>query len=184
MICLRSIYDFFVTLTQEPLWQTVPRLVLCNNFLICGWILEPDTLKCSACQMLHLRRIIRMLSLILELKKPKKLKVLVWQAKFESGIIFFGNWICREFIDFVNSDYIPSQKPQKTRQNYITLVWHTPLVMVPIWGVLPPKLSIKSHPTCDSLSLHTIQILQRFSVPFSGQMSINRLEKQIQNRFQ
>ena len=88
-MCSRSIYDFFVTLTQEPLWQTVPRLILGHNFLICGWILEPDTSKCSACQMLHLRCIIRMLSLISELKKPKKLKVLVWQAKFESGIILF-----------------------------------------------------------------------------------------------
>ena len=29
-----------------------------------------------------------MLSLISELKEPKKLKVLMWQAKFESGIIF------------------------------------------------------------------------------------------------
>ena len=87
--------------------------------------------------MLHLRRIVRMLSLISGLKKPKKLKVLVWQAKFESGIIFWGELNVSWVNHFVNSDYIPSQKAQKNQQNHITLVWHTPLVMVAIWGVLP-----------------------------------------------
>ena len=80
---------FFVTLTLEPICETVPLHVLGHNFLFCGWNLKSDIPKWSVCQMLHFRCICESWIWFLSSKKLKKLKMLVWQAKFGSGLTFF-----------------------------------------------------------------------------------------------
>ena len=51
---------------------------------------------------------------------------------------FWGgiNYVVSLFILPIVTIYL-LKKIKKTQQNHITLVWHTPLVIVPIWGVLP-----------------------------------------------
>ena len=78
-----------VTLSHQPIWQTVQIHVLGHNFFIWGPAWTYDISTCSVWRLWEFQCIFLGLNWQNKIVKPKKLKVIVWQQKFESHITFF-----------------------------------------------------------------------------------------------
>ena len=88
--CTGFVSIFYVTLSDQPIWQTVQNHILGHNFFYLWKDTESWYTKLFSMTLVKVKMHLEGLNGWNEIVKPKKLKVIVWQRKLESHLTFFS----------------------------------------------------------------------------------------------